>query len=81
MDKNGGNLSQITKSPFSKNNPCWSPDGIKLCYEAYTHNSATDQSELFVINWNGTQESRILNMRKSLSNQWPTLSNPHWAAD
>jgi Tol biopolymer transport system component len=81
MDTNGGNSRQLTTSEFHKNNPCWSPDGKQICYEAYTHDSAFDASELFVINSNGTGEARIMNPRKTKLDAWPTESKPQWVKD
>jgi hypothetical protein len=81
MDSNGSNPRQLTTSEFHKNNPCWSPDGKQICYEAYTHDSDFDASELFVINSNGTGEARLMNPMKTKLHTWPTDSKPHWVKD
>jgi Tol biopolymer transport system component len=81
MDADGRNSSKLTMSEFHKNNPCWSPDGKQICYEAYTHNSVFDSSELFVINSNGTGEARIINPRKTKLDKWPTEGKPQWVKD
>ncbi len=71
---------QATGSAFHKDWPCWSPDGRRLCYEAFVHGSETEYSELFVVNADGTGESRIMNPGKNGSGQWFTDSRPRWAA-
>jgi Tol biopolymer transport system component len=81
MDADGGNSRQLTTSEFHKNNPCWSPDGKQICYEAYTHDSAFDASELFVINSNSTDEARFMSPMKTILDTWPTESKPHWVKD
>jgi Tol biopolymer transport system component len=81
MDADGSNSSKLTTSDFHKNNPCWSPDGKKICYEAYTHDSAFDSSELFVINSNGTGEARLINPKKTKLDTWPTEGKPQWVKD
>jgi len=81
MDADGGNSRQLTTSEFHKNNPCWSPDGKQICYEAYTHDSAFDSSELFVINSNSTDEARFMSPMKTILETWPTESKPHWVKD
>jgi Tol biopolymer transport system component len=81
MDVQGNNLKQLTTSEFHKNNPCWSPDEKQVCYEAYTHDSAFEASELFVINRNGTGEARVMTPMKTKLDKWPTDSKPHWVKD
>jgi TolB protein len=81
MDADGSNLNQLTTSEFYKNNPCWSPDEKQICYEAYTHDSAFDSSELFVINSNGTREARFMSPMKTKLDKWPTESKPNWVKD
>ncbi len=71
---------QTTASAFHKDWPSWSPDGRRLCYEAYVHGSETEFSEIFVVNADGTGESRIMNPGKNSSGQWFTDSRPRWAA-
>lgn len=78
MYKNGGILRKITTSKFNKKNPCWSPDGTMICYEAYTHGSIFGQSELFVINIDGTGEAKLLEPVKVNKWDWSTDRNPHW---
>jgi hypothetical protein len=81
IEADGRNVKKLTTSEFHKNNPCWSPDAKQICYEAYTHDSATDASELFVIDSNGTGEARIMNPRKTKLNVWATDSKPNWVKD
>jgi Tol biopolymer transport system component len=81
MDADGSNAHQLTMSEFHKNNPCWSPDEKQICYEAYTHDSAFDASELFVINSNGTHEARVIYPMKTNLDKWPTESKPNWVKD
>jgi Tol biopolymer transport system component len=81
MDADGSNSRQLTTSGFHKNNPCWSPDEKQICYEAYTHDSAFDASELFVINSNGSGEARVMKPLKTKLDKWPTESKPNWVKD
>jgi hypothetical protein len=81
MDADGSNSHQLTTSEFHKNNPCWSPDEKQICYEAYTHDSAFEASELFVINSNGTREARVMSPMKTKLDKWPTESKPNWIKD
>jgi len=81
MDADGSNSRQLTTSEFHKNNPCWSPDEKQICYEAYTHDSAFDASELFVIDSKGTGEARVMHPVKTKLDKWPTESKPHWVKD
>ncbi len=80
MDADGKNRKQVTKSGFHKNNPCWSPNGKKICYEAYTHGSNTTP-ELFIINTDGTGEGRLMPVSKSARNTWTSDGKPCWVAE
>jgi Tol biopolymer transport system component len=81
LDVQGNSLKQLTTSAFHKNNPCWSPDEKQICYEAYTHDSDFDSSELFVINNNGKGEARVMNPMKTKLDKWPTECKPQWVKD
>lgn len=81
MDVAGRNVRQVTAGPSHKAKPCWSPDSRKLCYESFIHGSTFDESELMVINIDGTGEARFMDAYKTDLNHWATDSSPQWAAE
>ena len=59
MNSDGTNKRQLTFGEWRDIQPVFSPDGKKICYASYRHSDMPWESELFVINTDGTGEARI----------------------
>src|SRR6478672_10281547 len=56
MDADGNNLRMITKTPHSKFDPCWSPDGTSLSFMVETMGM---KANVFQIASDGTHVRRL----------------------
>ena len=62
MNDDGGNVRQITHSPFKKGNLRWSPDGQQLLYAPNLNSEdhrRQQQIDIFLINADGTDEQNL----------------------
>ena len=72
MDAAGATFVRLTDDPVNAYAPDWSPDSSKV---AFASNRATNRGEIFTMNADGTNQTRITT-NASISN-----SNPAWSPD
>ena len=75
MEPDGSHLTNLTPNSFTDYYPAWSPDGTKI---AFTSNRNTNPNvpDIYVMNANGTNQTRLTNGTFLLSS-----SNPCWSPD
>jgi Tol biopolymer transport system component len=71
MDRDGGNLVDVTNNPASDSGPAWSPDGTQI---AFSSNRNTIHSQLFVMNADGSQVTQ-------LTTEALGAGSPSWSPD
>ena len=62
MNDDGGNVRQITHTPFRKGNLAWAPDGRQIIYAPNLHSEdhrKQQQIDIFMINADGTGERNL----------------------
>jgi Tol biopolymer transport system component len=64
-----GAITQLTDDAATEANPVWSPDGTRIAYDKTTNSLGTG-SDIFVINANGTSETRLTSNLDSFHPTW-----------
>src|SRR5688500_14980950 len=67
----GTNLRQLTKTKEDESSPCWSPDGVTICYAARPN----ERRGLYLVSANGGAPRRLDTGRE------PNPSEPDWSTD
>ena len=85
INADGTNLQRITNNTWKDIQPCFSPDGSKICFISYRHPDVDffSGAELFVINIDGTEEARLtapqmLEGKHYPFDAWATDRDPDW---
>ena len=73
MDTNGKNIVQLTRTLAREATPSWSPDGSKIAYVSRNINA---DSDIYVMNADGTNPVRLTAERR-----WASEWRPSWSAD
>lgn len=77
MNADGSDQVQLTDDPDFDSQPAWSPDGSMIAFHRSVGGGFLD-TEIFVINANGTNETRLTNMAgwRNLSAGWQPIPPP-----
>jgi Tol biopolymer transport system component len=76
IDTGGTGLSRLTTSPLEENDPEWSPAGDKIVFKATWNTMQPAREEIFVMNADGTQVSRLTTV-----SGWQSDHDPSWSPD
>lgn len=75
MNADGSGQTNISNSAANDTQPSWSPDGTKIAFSS-DRDSSTGQSDIYVMNSNGSNQTRL-----TFTNDPFTDSQPAWSVD
>lgn len=73
MNDDGSNIIQLTEEPFLDNTPRWSPDGKQIVFERVMSENG-QQSNLFIINADGTNLRQLTETHPNRADTFPAFS-------
>lgn len=77
MNADGSNQTRLTNSPFTDENPSFSPDGTKIAFHSHRNHPTGYLGEVYVMNDDGSNQRRLTT---SIENEGDS-SQPAWSPD
>ena len=75
IGSDGTGLTRLTDNPAIDSDPAWSPDGARILFASNRGSPATDGSDIYVMNADGSNVSRLTNDGQSRAPAWSPDGN------